>query len=90
MINQLAIVLAALIIAGAIIAAQFVPRYEIAAVMNGVGNPILWRTNARTGDVEICSLLPIGSTADPFEQIAKGARFEVRCSRSFGGEIPKQ
>ena len=84
MTNQLAIIVGALIIGASILAAQFLGVYEIAAVTNTAGNPIVWRINRRTGDIEICSFSPRN---DPFEALARNGKrtFDLKCDSSLGG-----
>jgi hypothetical protein len=53
MFNQLAILLESIIIALAMV---FSPsqRYQIATSMDASGDPIVWRLDVRTGDVDTC------------------------------------
>ena len=82
MTDRAAIVVAALLIAGAIIGAQFIPRYQIAAATDAAGNAFAWRLDIHTGDVEACTFVK-----NPFAQIGDPNRtgMFVECHK----ELPK-
>jgi hypothetical protein len=88
MTNQLAIIVGALIIGTAIFGSEFIGRYEIAAVGNPAGPPIVWRINSRSGEIEICSFSP--NADDPMEAIARNGQrtLYLKCGSSLGGVTP--
>jgi hypothetical protein len=53
---DLSIVIAGLIIGLAVVASQFVGRYQIAAGVGADSQPLIWRLNARTGEIQICDV----------------------------------
>lgn len=73
-----AIVIAGLVIALAIVAARFLPIYQVFAATDGYGNPMLWRVNRITGTAQICLAADVlkhnkfDSSTDPFARIAVG------------------
>ena len=84
MIDRYVAVLGALLIGLSIVAARFVNRYEIAAGVDAGGNPIAWRLNTRTGEVQICALTPSDNPFDKFgAPVTK--RTNVECADHFGG-----
>jgi hypothetical protein len=72
----LSIVLAAIVVAGAIVLTQLSPRFQIAAAMGADGNPFVWRTNTRTGEIRACH---IEKDPNPFNQFAPTPVLIVRC-----------
>ncbi|MEI6200443.1 MAG: hypothetical protein WCP68_00670 [Enhydrobacter sp.] len=54
MSNAVAIVLAAVIIGGSIVYAQFVDRYQISATQGGNDAPVAWRIEAHSGALVAC------------------------------------
>jgi len=58
MVNQLSILLGALIIGLAIFMAQLVEHYQIATSFDSGGAAVVWRVNTRTGQVQACQFWP--------------------------------
>jgi hypothetical protein len=81
-VNPLSIVLAAIIVAGAIVTTQLCPRFQIAASMDADGNPFVWRTQTRTGEIRACHL---EKDPNPFNQFAPTPVLIVRCQRRSEG-----
>jgi hypothetical protein len=77
--TPIAIILAAFILGLSIIGARFVPRFAISSAVDAAGNAFVWRVNVRTGNIEACSLSPVDSSPDPFENIARGKQLAVKC-----------
>jgi hypothetical protein len=86
--KHIAIIVASLIVALSVIGARLMPRYEISGSLDASGNPIAWRVNSATGDVQICML---ARSENPFEKFApdNGKQFDITCRHSFGGVAPK-
>jgi hypothetical protein len=77
MSSQLAFVIAGFLIGVAIIFAQLVPHYQIAAVHDASGRAV-WRVNTMTGNLELCTLSPHMVA----ERAARG--YDLVCSTSPG------
>ena len=60
-----AILIGAILIGISIIAARVVAPYEIATGVDSQGNPLLWRANALTGDVQICPAINVLKHVEP-------------------------
>lgn len=73
---SVAIIIAGVVIALAIVAARFLPVYQVFAATDGYGNPMLWRVNRITGEMQMCLAAGIlqdkrlDSGTDPFARIA--------------------
>lgn len=74
---DLSIVIAGLIIGLAVVASQFVGRYQIAAGVGADSQPLVWRLDARTGEIRICDVRArpapraAGEAKNPFDSYAK-------------------
>jgi len=66
----LAIIFGSIVIGLSIILAQQPQRYEIAASVDAVGNPFLWRVDVQTGEVDTCAITT--EKDDPFRKIVGG------------------
>jgi hypothetical protein len=60
-----AILIAAVLIGASIIVARAIAPYEIAPGVDGQGNPLLWRANAITGDVQLCPAINVLKHVEP-------------------------
>ncbi len=82
--NHFAIILAAVIIGAAILATQFVGRYQIAAASGTDGSPFVWRLDTRTGEIQSCTFSKI---TNPFDRIDPNGgpdrQFRMRCNKDF-------
>jgi hypothetical protein len=81
--TPLAVVFGALLIGASIIGAQFMDRYEIASGTD----TIVWRVNARTGAIDLCSF---EESSNPFDKLdssqaptANAKAFQIVCRRSL-------
>lgn len=79
--NQFAIVIAAVIIGAAIVAAQFVGRYQVASAAGTDGSPFVWRLDTRTGEIQSCTFY---KNDDPFAEIIDPKqKVLIRCNGNF-------
>jgi hypothetical protein len=60
-----ATLIGAILIGISIITARVIAPYEIAPGVDGQGNPLLWRANAITGDVQLCAALNVIKHTEP-------------------------
>jgi len=92
--SPVATLLGAIIIGGAIVGAQFVPRYQIAAAVDTNGNPSLWRVEVRTGEIQRCNFAkltqapaaidPKTGTVNPFDALVEGgSSFRFSCTKDI-------
>jgi hypothetical protein len=65
MTSAQATLIGAIVIGLAVVAARVIAPYEIAAGVDGQGNPLLWRINAITGDVQMCPALNVIKRTEP-------------------------
>jgi hypothetical protein len=73
--NQLAIIIAGLVIGIAIVFAQLIPRYQIVST----GGHGVWHVNGVTGDIQLCSFRP----RNPFDKITNPDApivYDLQCS----------
>jgi hypothetical protein len=59
------ILIGAIVIGIAVIAARLIAPYQIARGVDAQGNPFLWRSNAITGDVQMCPALNVIRHTEP-------------------------
>jgi hypothetical protein len=83
----LAIILGAMIVGSAVVGAQFMHSYEIAAGVPGGsgGLPFAWRVNVRTGEIEICNFTVNSNPFDAPDVPKGGTRFDLSCKQSLVG-----
>lgn len=73
---------AGLIVGTSIIGARLIAPYEISAVRGADGNPMVFRVNTITGDVESCALKLAITQGDP-SQLSTLDEFKARMQRAF-------
>lgn len=66
--SNIAVLAGSFVIGMAIIGARFIAPYQIAAAVDGSGNPAIWRLNVVTGDVRFCPALNVIKDHNPFNK----------------------
>lgn len=67
MASQLAILAAAVIVGASIIGARMVAPYQISATVGADQNPMAWRVNTITGEVQACGFVMKGGPRPSIE-----------------------
>jgi hypothetical protein len=72
-------------LAAAIVGPNFIPHYQIAAGKDTDGNPMAWRIETRTGEIEACHFSPVvgGTGEDPFAVFDPPSSLQLSCAKKL-------
>jgi hypothetical protein len=81
-----AIIIGSVLIALAILGTKFLPIYQIYASRDAAGNPMLWRVNVLTGDMEMCLAANILEAKKQSKDLNPFAKFNLAEGETYYGQ----